>query len=109
MIAQRIASALRLMADKIDPPAAVAHRVRASGARPVPLMPPAEHAIRLAIHKAGGATKLAKAIGGITSQAVSQWKICPASRAIAVESASGVSRHDLRPDVFGMAPQEVAA
>ncbi|MBA8820679.1 hypothetical protein BRY73_23935 [Ochrobactrum sp. P6BS-III] len=37
---------------------------------------------------------------GVTPQAISQWKNVPASRVIAVERATGVSRHDLRPDLY---------
>jgi DNA-binding transcriptional regulator YdaS (Cro superfamily) len=37
----------------------------------------------------------------LTPQAISQWKRVPADRAIDVEAVTGVSRHDLRPDVFG--------
>lgn len=62
-----------------------------------------ENALKTAIEKAGGATKLAKALGGITSQAISQWDVCPVGRVLAVEGATGVSRHDLRPDIYGEA------
>lgn len=58
---------------------------------------------------AGGPAALAKAIGGLTSQAVSQWKKIPAERVLDVESVTGISRHDLRPDVFGEAPETAAA
>lgn len=56
---------------------------------------------------AGGASGLASKLGNITSQAVSQWKRVPADRVIAVEALTGISRHELRPDVFGKG--EVAA
>lgn len=46
-----------------------------------------------------GATALAREIG-ISQPAVSQWKVCPAERVLAVESATGVSRHVLRPDIY---------
>lgn len=39
---------------------------------------------------------------GITSGALSQWTQVPADRAIAVEEWTGISRHMLRPDVFGI-------
>ena len=68
-----------------------------------------EHALELAIEKAGGTTKLARAIGGITPQAVSQWKVCPVNRVIQVETLTGISRHELRPDIFGEAPPEAVA
>ncbi len=41
----------------------------------------------------------------ITSQAVSQWKRVPAERVLSVETITGVSRHQLRPDIFGASPQ----
>jgi DNA-binding transcriptional regulator YdaS (Cro superfamily) len=57
--------------------------------------------------KAGGAAGLAAKLGGITPQAVSQWKRVPAERVLAVEKETGVSRHDLRPDIYG--PQTESA
>jgi DNA-binding transcriptional regulator YdaS (Cro superfamily) len=56
--------------------------------------------------KRGLRIELARALG-ITHGAVSQWKKVPADRAVQVEEITGVSRHELRPDVFGPAPQEV--
>jgi DNA-binding transcriptional regulator YdaS (Cro superfamily) len=61
-------------------------------------------ALAKAIENSGGPAALARAIGGLTSQAVSQWKKCPADRVLDVERLTGVSRHDLRPDIFGPAP-----
>ena len=56
----------------------------------------------------GGNTGLARAMsGGITPQAVSQWKQVPAERVLDVERATGVSRHDLRPDLYP-APEAAA-
>ena len=54
---------------------------------------------------AGGPAALANALGDLTSQAVSQWRVIPAKRAIEVERITGISRHDLRPDVFGAATE----
>lgn len=42
---------------------------------------------------------------GIGPSALSQWPKVPAERCIDVERVTGVSRHDLRPDIFG-APSE---
>lgn len=56
-------------------------------------------ALKNAVEYAGGVVSLAEQIG-ITYQAVSQWKICPPLRVLDVERASGVSRHDLRPDLY---------
>lgn len=52
-----------------------------------------------AIDAAGGLTKLAASLG-ITKQAVLQWDEVPPLRVLAVERASGVSRHELRPDLY---------
>ena len=50
---------------------------------------------------------LAKALGGISSQAVSQWQRVPVERVLDVERLTGISRHKLRPDIYG-APAEAA-
>ena len=51
-----------------------------------------------------GATELAKRLSelgsSITSQAISQWNRVPAERALDVERVTGVSRQDLRPDLW---------
>jgi DNA-binding transcriptional regulator YdaS (Cro superfamily) len=36
------------------------------------------------------------------------WTAVPAERVLEIERLTGVSRHELRPDVFGPAPQEAA-
>lgn len=48
----------------------------------------------------GSGQVLAEQIG-MKRQAVSGWLIVPAERVLAVEAATGISPHDLRPDVFG--------
>ncbi|WP_072866490.1 transcriptional regulator [Devosia limi] len=65
-----------------------------------------ENALEAAIKAVGTAQKFAEKIG-VTPQAVSQWRRVPALRVLAVEKASGVSRHDLRPDIYPR--EEVAA
>jgi TorA maturation chaperone TorD len=52
-----------------------------------------------AIDAAGGVALLARKIG-IAQPSVSNWNRVPAERVIAVESASGVSRKVLRPDLY---------
>lgn len=52
----------------------------------------------------GGPSALAKVIGNLTPQAISQWKKVPAERVLEVERITGISRHELRPDIFGPAP-----
>jgi 4-hydroxyphenylacetate 3-monooxygenase len=56
-------------------------------------------ALTEAIKAAGGTAALARSVG-TTPQAVSQWRRVPARRVIAVETASGVSRQRLRPDLY---------
>ncbi len=58
--------------------------------------------LETAIKNAGGASALARILK-ITPQAVLQWSQVPPNRAIEVETITGVSRHALRPDVFGKA------
>ncbi|AJY47058.1 MULTISPECIES: transcriptional regulator [Martelella] len=65
-----------------------------------------EHFCKLAKQKAGGPVALAKAIGGVSPQAVSQWKRVPVGRVLELERIVGISRHHLRPDIFGAPPME---
>ncbi len=49
--------------------------------------------------------RIALATGlGILPSALSQWKQVPADRVLDVERLTGISRYDLRPDVFGADP-----
>lgn len=49
----------------------------------------------------GGNTGLSRALdGGVTPQAISQWKQVPAERTLEVERVTGISRHLLRPDLY---------
>jgi TorA maturation chaperone TorD len=52
-----------------------------------------------AIDAAGGIAQLARKIG-IAQPSVSNWSRVPAERVIAVEAATGVSRKQLRPDLY---------
>jgi DNA-binding transcriptional regulator YdaS (Cro superfamily) len=61
---------------------------------------PSDQAVRLAIEKAGGISNLARAIG-VDRRRVFEWKQIPAKRVLDVEKATGISRHILRPDIFG--------
>lgn len=64
-------------------------------------------AITTAIEKQGAGQAGIARLLGVSPQAVSQWvsgvRPVPPRHAIAIEAATGVSRHDLRPDVFGPA------
>lgn len=60
-------------------------------------------AFLLAVERIGGQAALA-AICKVTPQAVNQWARRgrpPADQVLVIEAASGVSRYELRPDVFG--------
>lgn len=49
--------------------------------------------------RVGGQAALAKLIG-VTAQAISQWEEVPPLRVLDVERATGVSRSELRPDLY---------
>ncbi len=53
-----------------------------------------------AVRAAGGVSELARQIG-IAQPSVSNWTRVPAERVIAVESATGIDRKVLRPDLYG--------
>jgi DNA-binding transcriptional regulator YdaS (Cro superfamily) len=68
------------------------------------------NALERAVEAAGGQSALARGIGGKIKQAhVWNWlnlaggKV-PAQHVISIEEFTGVSRHELRPDIFGAAP-----
>lgn len=59
----------------------------------------------------GGATRLAKACG-LRPQNITRWQrtgLVPAHHCLAVEQFTGISRHELRPDVFGTPEQATAS
>jgi len=60
-----------------------------------------------AIDKAGGVAELARKIG-IAQPSVSTWNRVPAQRVIAVEAATGISRRDLRPDLYDVSEAAAA-
>lgn len=62
-----------------------------------------DEALKSAIEIAGGPVKLSELLG-ISSQAISQWQRAPAVRVLDIERHTGVSRYDLRPDIYGPAP-----
>ena len=64
-------------------------------------------ALDLALQRAGGASALARRLR-VTPSAVLQWQDVPARRVLEVERFTGVSRHALRPDIFGPAPKGAA-
>lgn len=62
-----------------------------------------------AVTAIGGQVALARILG-VNPSLISQWvtgRLKVAARhCLAIEAATGVSRHDLRPDVFGPAPEK---
>lgn len=63
--------------------------------------------IQRAVDVAGGQSALARAVGA-APQFVHQWvtrrRPVPAKYVLAIETATGVSRYELRADVFGGSP-----
>lgn len=59
-----------------------------------------EAGVRIAIKTAGGLRPLARLLGNITAQAISQWEKVPAERVLEVERVTGVPRGVLRPDLY---------
>lgn len=57
------------------------------------------------LSRRGAASELGRQIG-VTHSAVLQWQHSgvPAVRVLDVERLTGISRHDLRPDIFGPSP-----
>lgn len=66
-------------------------------------------AAKQAIQHAGGVGALASALG-TKHYNVSKWSRnrVPAKYVLRVEELTGISRHDLRPDIFGPQPQQAA-
>lgn len=60
-----------------------------------------------AIKKAGGVNALAKDLN-VTPQAISQWDEVPPLKVPAVERATGIPRHELRPDLYDDPAQSAA-
>lgn len=65
-------------------------------------------ALKKAIAIAGSSTALARQLG-ISRQAVEQWRDPPAKQVLRIEHLTGVSRYDLRPDIYGPKPRDVSA
>lgn len=69
---------------------------------PAQLEQESETAIGKAIEAVGGIQQLADLVG-IRYQAVYKWSVrgtVPAERVLRIEQLTGISRHDLRPDLY---------
>jgi DNA-binding transcriptional regulator YdaS (Cro superfamily) len=58
-----------------------------------------------AIEAAGGTAALAQRLG-IQAPSIYSWRRVPAERVLAVEAATKISRHDLRPDLYPRAKRK---
>ena len=65
--------------------------------------------LREAIRVAGSQNKLAACLG-VRQSAVAGWLVrgLPAERVLAIEAATGVSRHDLRADLYPLLTEPMA-
>ena len=66
-----------------------------------------DKALTEAIRKVGGLHALGRALG-ISHKAIMYWQKTPPRRVLDVERVSGVSRHDLRPDIYPIETDPVA-
>lgn len=69
-----------------------------------------QEALKVAISIAGGAGAAAAELK-ISRQAIWKWDVSPVERVAELErlSLGKVSRHELRPDIFGQAPKPAKA
>ena len=67
-----------------------------------------EHPLKYLFDLAGSASELARRLN-ISPAAVLQWERVPPNRVLGVEAITGVSRHLMRPDIFGPTPCTVEA
>lgn len=68
--------------------------------------------VDLAIEALGGVTKAASALGIGNPSVVANWRTrgrVPAEKVLEVERLTAISRHELRPDIFGPAPAAMEA
>ncbi len=67
-----------------------------------------ERAVDEAIRREGSLRRVAEKLG-VTRQAIQQWSSVPVKRVLMMEEMTGVSRYELRPDIYGKAPQRAEA
>lgn len=64
--------------------------------------------VKKAAVRAGGVTSLAKALG-VRHTSFYSWRRVPAERVRAIEAATGIPAHELRPDIFPPPEQKRAS
>jgi DNA-binding transcriptional regulator YdaS (Cro superfamily) len=64
----------------------------------------ADPGLEIALLAADGVEKLASALG-LAHSSVSVWKRIPAEHVLKVEKATGISREELRPDIYPLGPR----
>ena len=64
--------------------------------------------VRELLKRAGGVAKVANACG-LTRQAVYAWETIPVKHLAAVEAVSGLSKVELRPDLYRLSPEDEKA
>lgn len=64
--------------------------------------------VNVAAGKVGGVVALARELG-IKHTALYSWNRVPAERVLDIERITGISRHELRPDIFGTPERGAAA
>lgn len=70
-----------------------------------------DNAVDMVVEKLGGVTKTARLLGVANPSVIANWRArgrIPPERVLEIEALSGISRHIIRPDVFGTAPIEAA-
>ena len=73
--------------------------------KPAMCKPSMQRAVSNAVQQVGSLKRLAERLG-ISRQALQQWHSVPVKHVLALEQLSGVSRYELRPDVYGPAPKK---
>lgn len=63
-------------------------------------MAPMIEIVREAASRTGGVVALARELG-IKHTALYSWRRVPDKRVLQIERLTGISRHDMRPDIFG--------
>lgn len=63
--------------------------------------------VEQAAEKAGGVVALARELG-IKHASLHSWRQVPANRVLDIERITGISRHEMRPDIFGEKPEAAA-